>query len=70
MSSVFVMTRVPYPHSGGAGHVVLPAPGPLKPCTTCACSGVHVDYAGPGVGGVAVACKACGGRGWVPSKGG
>lgn len=40
------------------------------PCTRCACSGVYVDYAGPGiVGGVAATCSSCNGRGWVGRNG-
>ena len=38
---------------------------PRAPCTACSCSGVYVDYAGPDVaGGIAVACRKCGGTGW------
>jgi len=37
-----------------------------RPCTSCSCTGLYVDYAGPGVfGGVGVPCATCGGRGWV-----
>lgn len=36
-----------------------------SPCSACSCSGVYVDYAGPGVGGVSVSCNGCGGAGWV-----
>ena len=39
------------------------------PCTTCSCSGIYVDYAGPNVGGgVGVQCKACGGKGWRQAR--
>lgn len=37
----------------------------LKPCTACACSGIYVDFGGPDVGGISVACAECGGTGWV-----
>ncbi len=40
---------------------------PLVPCTTCSCSGIYVDYAGPNAQGYgyAVPCKTCDGKGWV-----
>lgn len=43
-----------------------PKPKRLVPCTRCSCSGIYLDYAGPGVaGGIATSCKACRGKGWV-----
>ncbi len=40
---------------------------PLVPCTACSCSGIYVDYAGPSAQGYGygIACKTCGGKGWV-----
>jgi len=38
----------------------------MKTCKKCSASGIYVDYAGPDViGGRAVACKKCKGRGWI-----
>ena len=46
-------------------HTFSPVRAPLVACTACSCSGVYIDYAGPGVpGGIAVACRKCGGTGW------
>lgn len=36
-----------------------------EPCTACPCSGVYVDYGGPAIGGIAVSCKFCNGKGWT-----
>ena len=36
-----------------------------KPCKACSQSGIYVDYGGPDVGPVMVACRSCVGRGWI-----
>lgn len=52
--------------SSSAFFPCVPPPGDVVPCKACSSSGIYVDYADPGVvGGIATACKECGGRGWV-----
>lgn len=38
----------------------------IRPCTKCSCSGIYLDYAGPGIhGGITTSCKECKGKGWI-----
>ena len=50
------------------GPVMLAAPRTTAvtfPCAKCSCTGIYVDYAGPGVsGGILTGCEKCGGKGW------
>lgn len=46
--------------------VPMPTFAPV-PCAACSCTGIYVDYGGPHAPGVAVACRACGGKGWLPA---
>ena len=72
MTSIVVTTSWPVAihHTFGTGRSpFVYGQAPLVACTACSCTGVYVDYAGPGVaGGVAVACGKCGGKGWRPAN--
>jgi hypothetical protein len=70
MSGVKTTTPIAPPIVYGPITITVPVPtfAPI-PCTACSCSGVYIDYAGPGVpGGIAVPCKKCGGKGWCPAQ--
>jgi hypothetical protein len=43
-------------------------PGDWKSCGACGRSGTYIDYCGPQAPCVAVPCKVCRGRGWIPKE--